>query len=277
VSGVVAGLAAWWLAPGDFGKHAIVVAAAIAVVGLVSQLLRKTGIWRSKRIGTAFIAAQVLAAIAALLVFVLDDADVLRAVVMAAAVVVVAPLTLMLADSVRAWVPRQYRYVLLGALLAVAAVAIWGLDEPWWRAVATAAVIVAFGLLVLTLGHLHFLNAFSLFYRPDMRTGSVSTPEAEKALASPTPGAAGEPPEARTRRIANMVHPGSSHPHGPLHRFISEIFDKNDPPLYKNFLRVDVASDGLTITCFHATGTERGPADVTPEEPIPIDFPEATS
>jgi hypothetical protein len=69
-----------------------------------------------------------------------------------------------------------------------------------------------------------------------------------------------------------MVYPGSDAPRGPLQRFVSEIFDKNEPPLFKNFLRVDLAPGRLTIICLHATGREDGPQDVTSEEPIEIDL-----
>jgi Calcineurin-like phosphoesterase len=274
VAGLVGGLAAWWLSPAEFGEHVVVIAAAVAAVGIVSQLLRKTDLWRRTAIGVLFIVGQVLVGFAALRIFVLEDADTLRKAVMVAAAIVAPPLLLMLVDAVREHMPHRYKPVLLAGLALLAAAAIWLLDGSWWRAVAAAVVIVAVGLLVVALGHLHFLNAFSLFYRPDMRSGALSMSEAGKELASRTPGAVADAPEPRTRRIARMVHPGSSHPHGPLHRFVSEIFDKDDPPLYKNFLRVDVADGGLTVTCFHATGTESGPGDVTHEEPIAIRFPE---
>ena len=51
-----------------------------------------------------------------------------------------------------------------------------------------------------------------------------------------------------------MVYPGSDAPRGPLQRFVSEIFDKNEPPLFKNFLRIDASAEEVRIQCFAATG-----------------------
>ena len=34
----------------------------------------------------------------------------------------------------------------------------------------------------------------------------------------------------------------------------SEVFDWDKPPLFKNFLRLDVAEERLTITCYGVTG-----------------------
>jgi hypothetical protein len=41
---------------------------------------------------------------------------------------------------------------------------------------------------------------------------------------------------------------------GPLHHYFSEFFDWNDPPLFKNFLQVDLRGGALNIRCFAATG-----------------------
>ena len=158
----------------------------------------------------------------------------------------------------------------LGAVALTAAVATLVLDAAWGRALATVAVITVFGLLISAIAHLHFLAAFRLLGRPSWRDGTLGVEAAQQVLA----WRAGQPrpADARTRGIANMVYPGSDAPRGPLQRFVSEIFDKNEPPLFKNFLRVDLAPGRLTITCLHATGCEQGPDDVTYEEPIEIDL-----
>jgi hypothetical protein len=105
-----------------------------------------------------------------------------------------------------------------------------------------------------------------------MRNGTLTPDEAQQVLDWRADSSA-RPSNARTRRIGNIVHPGSTNPQGPLHRFISEIFDQNEPPLYKNFLRVDVTADTVEITCFHATGMEVSPSEVTCEDPITINLP----
>lgn len=58
----------------------------------------------------------------------------------------------------------------------------------------------------------------------------------------------------RARRVAEWIFPLPGHGRGPLHHFFSEFFDWNEPPLFKNFLRVDVKKDRVRIRCFAATG-----------------------
>jgi hypothetical protein len=58
----------------------------------------------------------------------------------------------------------------------------------------------------------------------------------------------------RARRIAERILPLPGRGRGPLHHYFSELFDWNDPPLFKNFLRIDVHGSELSICCFAATG-----------------------
>ncbi len=58
----------------------------------------------------------------------------------------------------------------------------------------------------------------------------------------------------RARRIAERILPLPGRGRGLLHHFFSEFFDWNEPPLFKNFLRIDVRGSELTICCFAATG-----------------------
>ena len=58
----------------------------------------------------------------------------------------------------------------------------------------------------------------------------------------------------RARRIAERIFPLPGRGRGLLHHFFSEFFDWNEPPLFKNFLRIDVRGSELTICCFAATG-----------------------
>lgn len=275
--GLAAGLGAWWLSPEHFGRHMIVVAAVLGATAAIAELLRRTGVWRTTWVSVALLIAQPLAVIAALRLAVLDEADPIHVVVMTGATLLLPTLLLLLVDRLRVLLPSHYKVVLLGGLVALTVAAVSLLDEAWARAVAATVVIVVIGLMSALVAHLHFLGAFSLFYRPSLRDGTLSEEAAQHVLDWRATERSARPADARTRRIGNMVHPGSRHPHGPLHRFISEIFDRDDPPLYKNFLRVDVTDDELTITCFHATGTEAGPADVTWEEPIRIGLRKAVA
>ena len=58
----------------------------------------------------------------------------------------------------------------------------------------------------------------------------------------------------RTRRVANWIYPLPGSGRNLLHHFFSEFFDWNDPPLFKNFLRIDASDSEVRIRCFAATG-----------------------
>ena len=58
----------------------------------------------------------------------------------------------------------------------------------------------------------------------------------------------------RARRIAERIFPLPGRGKGPLHHYFSELFDWNEPPLFKNFLRIDVRGSEVRILCFAATG-----------------------
>ena len=58
----------------------------------------------------------------------------------------------------------------------------------------------------------------------------------------------------RTRRLAKWIFPLPGRGSGFLHHYFSEFFDWNEPPLFKNFLRIDASERELQIRCFAATG-----------------------
>ncbi len=58
----------------------------------------------------------------------------------------------------------------------------------------------------------------------------------------------------RTRRLAKWIFPLPGRGRGFLHYYFSEFFDWNDPPLFKNFLRIDASESELQIRCCAATG-----------------------
>jgi hypothetical protein len=270
-TGAVACLAAWWLEPDRFGTHILVAAVVAGGMGVIAALLRITGVWRIRVVSRAVLLGQLLAVVAALALFELDDADPVHVLVLVPLAVLLPAPALMAVDRLRVVLGRRrYKRAVLGVVALTAVVGVLVLDAAWGRALATVAVITVFGLLISAVAHLHFLAAFRLLARPSWRDGALDADAARQVLA----WRAGEPRpvDVRTRGIANMVYPGSDAPRGPLQRFVSEIFDKNEPPLFKNFLRVDLAPGRLTITCLHATGREDGPQDVTSEEPIEIDL-----
>lgn len=59
---------------------------------------------------------------------------------------------------------------------------------------------------------------------------------------------------SRTRRVAGWIFPLPGSGRNLYHNFFSEFFDWNDPPLFKNFLRIDASESEVRIRCFAATG-----------------------
>jgi hypothetical protein len=53
-----------------------------------------------------------------------------------------------------------------------------------------------------------------------------------------------------------------------FHRFASEYFDWNDPPFFKQFLRVDVEPGRLRMRCFGVSGCARASTDPPVEDEI---------
>ena len=74
--------------------------------------------------------------------------------------------------------------------------------------------------------------------------------------------ARGSPPSCCSRR----------RPRSGFHRFASEYFDWNDPPFFKQFLRVDVADDELTVRCFGVTGCRDAVAEPPVEDSFSVRF-----
>jgi hypothetical protein len=58
----------------------------------------------------------------------------------------------------------------------------------------------------------------------------------------------------RPRRVADWIYPLPGSGRALYHHFFSEFFDWNEPPLFKNFLRVDASESEVRIRCFAATG-----------------------
>ncbi len=58
----------------------------------------------------------------------------------------------------------------------------------------------------------------------------------------------------RLRVVRTILYRKLPAPGKLFQRFLSEIFDKNDPPMAKSFLRLDVTDGQLRIRCFQATG-----------------------
>jgi hypothetical protein len=71
------------------------------------------------------------------------------------------------------------------------------------------------------------------------------------------------PLSGRARRAARVIQPLPA-TRG-FHRFVSEAFDWNDPPMFKSFLRLDVGPGELRVRCFGVSGCA-GSEDAPPVE-----------
>jgi hypothetical protein len=74
----------------------------------------------------------------------------------------------------------------------------------------------------------------------------------------------------RARRAGKLIQPLPA-TRG-FHKFVSEAFDWNDPPMFKSFLRLDATESELRVRCFGVSGcleTEHDPP-VEDEFTIPL-------
>jgi hypothetical protein len=88
---------------------------------------------------------------------------------------------------------------------------------------------------------------------------------ASRCDSSPTRQGARQPTRATRVKgaIVGLLPSGRT-----FHRYLSEFADWDDPPLFKSFLRLDVAPDAVRIRCFAATGCRAQEVD----PPVEDDF-----
>jgi len=64
---------------------------------------------------------------------------------------------------------------------------------------------------------------------------------------------------------------------GPVQAFVAEIFDSDDPPFFKDFLRLEVEPGALTIKAYGVTGWADDEKDPQREDcvriPLPVERP----
>jgi Calcineurin-like phosphoesterase len=208
---------------------------------------------------------------------VVDTRDDVRGVTTAIATIALVLLVPLLLDLIRRLAPRAYRPVVFMAVLSLGGLLVWlAVDNRpmGWvaRALATSVTILGATVLASLVSHLTFLGAFSLVRDEGARTGMLTDQEAKQGLDwRDGHNRDDKPPDKRVERIVNFVYPGATRPGGPLQRKISEIFDTDDTPFHKNFLRLDVEGGVLTISCIGVSGEENSAAEL--ERPVPIRIP----
>jgi hypothetical protein len=240
-------------------------AAAIAVIVVVVSL---ASVVKFAPAGAAALIAGLLVAI-----FVLDG-DARRAALLAPVGLLGLPLAAWAVDRLRRSWPRSYKPIALvivaGLVGAALLVGSWLLE-----ALAAVAVIVAVTLLAIAFVHLVFLGAFALIWHwGEHRAQDYLEDEEAENILEWRHGEERPQLSPRARRIGNIVYPGAANPHGPIQRFVAEIFDSDEPPFFKNFLEMKTKDGELLITVHTVTG-EAAAASVS-LGPWPITLAPAT-
>lgn len=81
-----------------------------------------------------------------------------------------------------------------------------------------------------------------------------------------------KPISRRARWVASILLPLLGRDGGPLHSLFSGFFDWDEPPLFKSFMRVEVTTDRLTLTCFGVTGCLEQERNPPIEDRVEIDI-----
>lgn len=110
-----------------------------------------------------------------------------------------------------------------------------------------------------------------LFYVPPDEAASIV---AERTGIEPArEGVRTSRPSARSRRAAARVLPLPGQALGPMHRVFEEFLYRNDPPLFKNYLRAEVTPEALTVSCVGVTGCLEHEQDPPIEDRVEIPLP----
>ena len=191
---------------------------------------------------------------------------------------------------------RGLRFTVPAIAVAFAPVLLtWTLDVRTAWTLRAAIVPVAGALLVgvaVVLAHLVFLGAQYLVLDRDAhrdRPDLLTLPEARTFLDWRATEQGTPPLSGRTMRRARTVFPTTDSPRGPIQEKVSEIFDSDVPPFWKNFLvlRIEPGSGAgaaqgqgtsgrrLRIDVHVVRGLESVEVEAVPVEPaILVDLPD---
>lgn len=155
--------------------------------------------------------------------------------------------------------------------------ALWQ-GDAWRIAIAELALVVLAGALCLSVYLLVSVRAWPVLVPPRGRKPELDADEAakiiyermasqarERGCAAPSlirPSAVDAKIDDWTDAVARVLLPrpggwwlvGRLRSSGPLQALVSEIFASDEPPMFKNFLRVDVTPDELTVSAYGVTG-----------------------
>jgi hypothetical protein len=165
---------------------------------------------------------------------------------------------LLLDGARRVFGRNRYKGVLVVIGILTVGVLKWSgvLDTSAPRAAAAGLVVLVATSVSVVIAHLTFLGAFWLVWDRDERGEPIQFTEAEAQDVIDWRHGGTRPGSEAVARRAMIVFPGLFHPHGPLQDAVSEIFDSDKPPFYKNFLVLDSRADRLTVTTYLVTGID---------------------
>jgi hypothetical protein len=170
-----------------------------------------------------------------------------------------------------------YDALLVGLLFAAlaAALLLWRAPRLWAIEVAVLLAVPTL-VAVAVLIYLGRLRAYAIAFG---RVAPLTAEEGSAWIADRLGSRPTVAPEldlpAEKRRLAQLIYPRFQQtPKGFLHTFLSEIFDLDEPPLYKQFLRLDADPAQLRIRCFAAIGTEAAGDAPALEDEVVIELPD---
>ncbi len=179
-------------------------------------------------------------------------------------------------------VRRALRQLIRDALLAGAgfaaacAVLLALAGIRWWSVEAGVLLALPAAASLHVIAYLARIGAFEIAFGPVERlTGEEGAAWiAARIGTSPTLGRSAEL-DPRKARLAELIAPRFHRIGGFLHSYFSEIMDIDEPPLYKQFLRLDARPGELVISCYAAIGTEAEGDPLALEDQVTIPLPPA--
>jgi hypothetical protein len=142
-----------------------------------------------------------------------------------------------------------------------------------WRGVAATVIIAFVTLLGIVIVHLVFLGAHTMAWHcgSHREVSQLTDEQAADILAWRAPGPS-QKPDPKARWVANIVFPGSTNPHGPIQRFVAEIFDSDKPPFFKHFLVLESTDECLSVAPQAVTGCDDSKTKDSGLAPFKIDL-----
>ncbi len=261
------------------GALLVVAGLAAAVAAILAQVWRRA---RDTAVLGGVLAAVVLAGSMLGLARVLDGAALLsvyRVQLGTQLTIVTVLLMTFVVDALRRRNAGRHGYGVPSALAFAALAGVIWLADLWlgWvvRSAVASVVVIVLALMTLVIAHLTYLGAYVLLVDPWAHRDGAEQLTAEQArefLDWRVDTSRRSPLPALPQRRAKIVFPPTDNPNGPIQRKVSEIFDSDDPPFWKNFLVLRTRPGKLVVDVHivHGSGTVAEDARVKQTIVIPL-------